>query len=101
MGSSKRGRMNAGGSARQEKRADVKLMMSRTAPPISPGSDVKAPNRRAMQKADTRDAPRAEKKVASRRLPKESLVPSKLVRLGHAIITTSSMNIGGMASSHN
>ena len=101
MGSSKRGRMNAGGSARHEKRADVKLMMTGTAQPISPGSDVKVPNRRAMQKADARDAPRAEKKVASRRLPNESLMPSKLVRLGHAIITTSSKNIGGMASSHN
>ena len=77
MGLSKRGRMNAGGSARQEKRADVKLMMNRTAPPISPGSDLKAPNRRAMPNAEARDAPRAEKKVASRRLPNESLVPSK------------------------
>ena len=101
MGSSKRGRMSAGGSARQEKRADVKLMMNRAAPPISPGSDVNAPNRRAMPDAEARDAPRAEKKVASRRLPNESLVPSKRVRLGQAAIMKSSMNNGGIASSHN
>ena len=62
MGSSIRGRMNAGGSARQEKRANVKLMMSSTAPPFSPGSDLKAPSRRVIQNAEARDVPRAEKK---------------------------------------
>ena len=75
--------MSAGGSVRQEKRAGVKLMMNRTVPPISSGSNVKATNRRAMPNAESRDAPRVEKKVASRRLLNESLVPSKRVRLGH------------------